>query len=585
MIVDEHAIKALFDRCLKAGEAAAKGPREQALLNEAFVHGKQTGSMVHRSGVSSYRADDWFDEEELPRVFVNKLMSLRMTWVALMNKSRISAVAYPASDDPEDTYRAESSNRAIRFMASEEDTASKVQTMVAYGCDHGTAALKIVFDAEDEKIRWSALSIFDFVIDPTPSFADAKWCIFERWMCAEEAEAEWESAGLTGAPPTKMRELGGVRVEDQTQCFELWHKPTRKYPRGCYAFFVGGRLVERTDFPYFKADESGKDQFTLPIFVFKVRNVRGSAYGGTNMSDCIPIQRTVNELNARLLSVQRKMSGVHAWLPKGTPEDWDPAVDSRLYYEEGKGGEKPMFLQNLEPSPLITTQRDYFEAQLPGLMALNERTTGDQTTSVSGVALETTIQLDADKNADASKSLENVVLNAIKFQLDLMGAFYTTPRKMRILDGDAIDVASFVGQDTIGVDVRLEVGSELDQRSDVRGAQAEAKMQAGLATSLDVQRAKDAPNVGFSRRVVQAMIRDFLAGVTIDPKPGVDFDIGVFDAELAKAKSRALADGNKADWVALHRLAEQVAAMDDGAEAAPKNDETATAGAPAEGPQ
>lgn len=560
MIVGEAELLTLMSRCVALGESAARAPRDQARLNEAFIQGRQTGSMVHRSGVTQYRPDDWFDEEELPRVFLNKLISLRMTWVALMNRSRISATAYPAGPAPEDRYRAEVSNRVIRFMSEEEDTASKVQTVVGYGCDHGTSALKVIYDPSEDKVRWSALSIFDFLIDPTPEYTDAKWCTFDHWISLEEAESHWEQAGLSGAPPTTSRDVAGVTRDDQVLARELWHLPCKKYPKGLYLYVVGGRVAEHDDYPYVKVDDSGHPQYTLPIFVFRVRNIRGSAYGGTNITDCIPVQRTVNEMNARLLSVQRKMSGVHVWLPRTAPPDWDPAIDSKLFYEEGHGGERPLFLEPPQPSALVTSQRDYWESQLPGLMALNDRTVGQQTSAVSGVALETTIQLDAEKNADASKSLERMVLNAIKFQLDLVGMFYTAPRKMLITGGDAIDVQSFSGQDTMGVDVRLEVGSELDQRSDVRAGKAEARQQAGLAAPLEVESARDDPAVAYSRRAARMVISQFLEGESVDLSPG-DILPAVLDREIMFAMAVAMRDGRQDDWAALHRLQEQAASL------------------------
>lgn len=552
----------LFARLKRVGVVTSAKHRELAVINEKAVHGDQFGSMAYKNGTRVTSNDDWYSngDEEIPRIVVNKLMNMRMVWVALLNKSRLSAAAFPSSDEPEDTYSAAVADKVIEHAVTEEDTAEKVHTLTGQCFDHGTSAFKVWFDVDEKKTRIGNASIFDYLIDNVADYREAKWVLFERWMDAEDAADEWSEAGIDGEPATGTQDTAtGEKVEGRVQCWELWQKPTRAFKRGLFAFIVGGEVVEQMDFPYVFEDDSGEEQFVLPIFIAKTRQVRGSAYGGTNLTDAVPLQRLVNELVSRELEVTRKTSGVHAWIPRDAPEDWDPAVDSVMHFDEGKGQAPPQFLQPPPVNPTFERQRTYFEEQIVDVIGINEVTAGDTTTARSGVAQEQIFELDQAKNADASKSIEQAVLAMFQMYLRLVAKFYDVGRKMKITGDGKSDIVMFDGADIQGVDVRLESSSELDKRNDVKRAATEGKMAAGTATQHDLDVASNAPSVGISKRVVQALIAQYLAGKTVDdPRPGVDFSIDVFHDEIDKAKAKALASGSKQDWVALHKLATEV---------------------------
>jgi hypothetical protein len=128
------------------------------------------------------------------------------------------------------------------------------------------------------------------------------------------------------------------------------------------------------------------------------------------------------------------------------------------------------------------------------------------------------------------------------------------------------------------VDVRLRLASEIDQRDDVKQQSVAEGLKTGLTQPGDLERAQKSPRLGFSKRLAEKLIAEYLdeegAGM-IDVKPD-DLDMNVFRDVIGKHKARALADGRKADWVALHNLAAQVDELDDDANEqvnAPASDE------------
>jgi len=113
MAATPDKIRTLFNTCLMRGQAQAKDSRAQAEINEAYVAGRQFGSIQHTPNTTIYKPDDWNDD--LPRITMNVCRGTMQVWAAYLSKARVSATAYPASDDPEDVYRAELANNLIEF--------------------------------------------------------------------------------------------------------------------------------------------------------------------------------------------------------------------------------------------------------------------------------------------------------------------------------------------------------------------------------------------------------------------------------------------------------------------------------------
>jgi hypothetical protein len=224
-----------------------------------------------------------------------------------------------------------------------------------------------------------------------------------------------------------------------------------------------------------------------------------------------------------------------------------------------------------EIHPALFQQRDYFVTAMNEVVGLNDVTVGTENRSISGRSRELIYQLDAQKNADALKSLDDMVLDAWRLTLALAQLFYTDDRLAQLTDRDRGSVAVFRGADIQGKNIRLQSGSELDHRADARvGAEAE-KLQQGLATPTDVARAGRTPGFGAAKRQARTFIAGFLAG------EDVDADMRLYDPEvlgdvIEREKVAAVREGRRADYrdlVHLQRfLGEQGAAED----AAPKPD-------------
>lgn len=570
--VDRAGIVKKMRDNLKRTEPYAKRYRDVAQVNERFCMGDQWGTTTWSAGGQTVIRDAWFDSEGVPRVYINHLNNLHLTWSSLLTYGRNSVMAVPATDEPEDTYRSRVAQRVVEYLTSELDTKNKVHQSVQFASQHGTAGLKIVYDANKDAVQWEPLTLFSYCIDPVADYHNAKWVIFERYLNLEEAEGLFERAQIQKSPTqAKYRNSAGDELEG-VQAYEYWQKPCKEYPEGFYGFVIDGELVEYMPFPYVFENDSDEPEYLLPLVLMKVRNVRDSAYGGTNLTDCVPLQRAHNEVNARILKIVRQTSNPQLIVPKELVESIDLTRSNVLAFDRNQteASREIRYTQPPEISKALYDLRDFYEAAMGKVIGLNEITAGTQTRSISGRAIDNIVQLDAQKNADASKSLEQMVIDAFRLTLALIQRFYTEPRKVKIAGADGADILMFSGADIQGVDIRLEPASELEQLDRVKGQDVAEKMQQGLASGTDMLRAQKSTSYGLSKRMAEDIIAAYLRGEDVDVKPA-DLNMGAFAEVIEKHRSRALSQGRKSDWLALGELLKIISDLESqAADAAPQ---------------
>lgn len=564
MLPTREKILERLHRCLTRGEVVAAMPRRIGRINEAFVQGDQWSTFTRKTVMD----DAWFDDEGVPRIYVNECQGLMTTWSALLNRDRKSAVADPASEQPEDIYTAEVTNRFIEYFTAEEETATKVHRAVQSAFENGTAGLKIWYDKDKRSIRWETLTIHTFIIDPVEDWRQAGWVIFENYYTEDEVAELWQANKLKSKPPmeteyvnTHGEKLWGVRG------LEVWHRPTRDFPKGFYACVIGNTVVERRAYPYVVPNDAGEDEYLLPLSMMKVRFVRGSAYGKTPMTDVVPLQRSLNEMVARIMKLVRIVTNPHLKLPQSMAESFDVATSNVI----GLGAKDKDVAGALgwtsvgEIHPALFQQRDYFVTAMNEVVGLNDVTVGTENRSISGRSRELIYQLDAQKNADALKSLDDMVLDAWRLTLALAQLFYTDERLAQLMETDASGTMLFRGSDIQGRNIRLQASSELDKRTDAKVQGELEKLQQGVGTTSDVARAGRTPAFGAAKRQTRQFIEAFLAGEDVDADMRL-YDPAVLGDLIERAKVAAIREGRRADFrdlVYLQRfLGEQAAAED-----------------------
>lgn len=554
--------KKVFDRLKRTGASVAAKYRSIAEVNESFYGGDQWSVLVADKGRVTINKNAWWDSEKVPRLAVNLYTGLLMTWSALLTSDSPIVKAVAASDEPMDTYRSAFAQKIIEYIENEVDSRGKIHDAVQLAGLGGIGGLKIVYLGAEDRIAWEAISVHDVLLDPnSQDWRDAGWVIFEDHISQEEAA---ELLGVDDEIPEEPYKNAANEELHGVERHELWMRPTRKYPRGLYACFVAGEPVEITEYPYVVADDSGVEQFLLPLALMTVRKQRGSVYGNTNFTDAVPLQRALNENVSRVQKILRTTSNIHLVMPEALATNFNPAESTLIAFpssEAGINGAKAItYTKPPEINPALFSQRDYLAQMMEQVVGLNAATAGTQTRSMSGRAIEHLVELDANRNADATRSMQTMVEEAMRLSLALIGLYYTEPRQAKITNGDAADVLAFSAADVQGVDIRLEPASEIDDLSASKEARALERMGQGAAGPGELAQAQNAPSYGTSRAIVEQMLQAFLAGQPLGEVPG-DLNFDAADEVVAKHRARALATQDMGLWIAVERFKRELEAM------------------------
>lgn len=537
-------IEQTFAKLKEKGEKIVERRRTIARVNESFYAGDQYVAMTVQNGVVGIDKNAWFDEEGVPRIAVNLFTGLLMTWSALITASAPTVKAKASGTGPEKQFRAAFGQKVIRFLQQELDTKSLFGKVVQLAAQGGTAGAKVVYDPDEDRIEACTLSVHDFILDPSnEDTRKARWVIFQDHIDMEEALELYQSDGVHGREPAEEPyknaagdDLMGVLRE------ELWMLPTKRFPRGLYACFVSGECVQECDNPISYMDDSGKERFMLPGVFMKVRENRASPYGTTNFTDAVGMQRSYNETVARVQLFIRKTSHPYLLMPAEVP-NFDAKKISALRFKSvhwqaataARWLETPAFPQH------VFAQRDFFEVKMEKVVGLNAVTTGTQTSAtMSGKLAEHLVELDQNRNADCTRSMQAMIVEFFKLSLTLMRRYYVSERQMAIADADEEDVISFSRADIVGIDVTLETASETENLEDVAAEKFALRQQQGLGQPGDANKLMQPQRVGLTKRVVEELWEAFKAGEEFVELPGtIDWD--VVDEFIEKIQSRTLA--------------------------------------------
>lgn len=550
----------LLHDLLGEGEKLAGGFRQVAEVNDHFVAGNQYGGVTFKDNQTVITKDQWFDDEDVPRVHVNILGNLVATVVSLLTKHRPCAVARaPTSEDPEDIYRVEVANGLIRYLSQELKTVEVLQQALRLAVTHGSGGVKVWFDAKTKQAAIAPVSLFNVTLDPNAdSAADSQTFIFHRWLRVGEAEKLIAAAGLSKKPKVQEYQTASGVTKRGVQAFELWLRPGAHddCPQGCYALIVDDVVVERTDYPLIVESEAGTE--SLPPLVWIVsRHVDECAYGRTPVTDCIPIQRTLNETFSRTLKYLRLNSSPKLWYPDGLAEGVDPYADAKIAFPMTEAGVAAANATKWLAGPPLPREafdlREFCIKQLHDIIGVAPLTAGTETRNVSGKALEEVEGLDQQKNSQTTRSLETAVLELYRILLAIVQRFYDDGRKLEIVGGSGAEMLLFRKADIMGKDIRLEPSSEFDLMQPKQEEVALERAEAGLGGEADVRAAARDPRHAYSRRLAERVVKQVLAGETVDLHPE-DVDPDAFKAVVAKHKHLAMLEGRKADYLTLGEL-------------------------------
>jgi hypothetical protein len=574
-----------LDELLAEGTALVDGFRKVAEVNDAFVAGNQYGGVTFKNNQTVITKDEWPDGEEVPRIHVNILGNLVSTVVSLLTKNRPCAISRPLNeDDVEAVYQGEVANTLIRYLSQELKTVEVIQKALKLAVTHGSGGIKVWMDAKTRKAVIAPVSLFNVTIDPAAeTVQESGWFIFHRWMKPADAQKLMPPNMAHRLPKDEEYTTASGVKKRGVRAYELWIRPgvDDDYPRGIYALVVDKVVVESTDYPFIVQTEGGEESLP-PLVWITAKMVEECIYGRTSVTDCVPLQRTLNETFARTLKLIRLSTSPKRIQPDQVGEGADMYRDAVITLPVTEAGVQAAKIMGWETPPPFPPQLaenvEWCIKQIHDIIGVAPLTAGTETRNVSGKALDIIEGLDEQKNSQTTRSIETAVLELYRILLALVQLFYEDGRKLQIVGGSRVEVLLFNKADVMGSDLRLEPSSEFDLMQPVQEQQALEKQNAGLTGVASVHAAARDPRTAFSRATAEKLVQQVLAGEDVDIEPG-DVDPESFKAVIAKHKHLAMLQGRKADYMALVEFEKFVT------ELGMQSDRAAPPQAPAEAPQ
>lgn len=478
------------DLCFELTELGKRSSSEfllKAERNELFTRGLQYQDITQRGG----RMSDIPWNDDVPQVVHNLLRNLVLTWCSRLLQDRPSAAAYPANADEKDIEAARAAQHLIEYFEFENNIDTMMYDIMKSACCSGMGGIKCYYDPEKDMVNWDIISIFDFYIDNVENPEDARWCVFKRFVDEHEALELLKRVGIKEVE-TETYTINDLETRNGVQVHELWYKPDARIPDGAYVLFVDGNVVEHMEYPYvfqnMENAEGGKLESFLPICLFKVGYIRGTAYGDTWMNDAVPIQRQINEIESVLTKLRRDTGAVKLMAPGSVIDAWQD-TNSMIKMDDPAKAAITKWLDPPRINPLLFEDRNRLEQRLYDIAGLNEMLTGAESaksgTSAKQVAYIS--ELDNMKHAGTARHIEKFLEQLWRMTLHLTRKYYVFPRMLRIVGpSNEISAMYFSGADIDGVDIRLEPRSGVERYSATKGENAIQRSQLGLEDPASV---------------------------------------------------------------------------------------------------
>jgi len=312
-----------------------------ATLNENFMEGRQwmernQSQFVFQSPMPSH----------IPRIHKNLLHNLALTWAARMTKDRPDIRAWPATADMRDIKAAEVANALLEYYKRDLRYDALVSKAAVFVQPHGSIGFRVMWDAAkgplvapptldgspsvpapQGDVVLDVVTVYNFWTSGEEDIERAQWCVFRSFISVDDARTLLLDVGVTDEPVTEAYsqvmdgglENGKPTTKKGVPTFEIWHKPTARFPKGWKATIVSNHVVELfNEYPY--------DHEELPLAIWKCDDMLDSQYGNTHFNDAVPLQRALNDTKSTINRLVRLQGDIRGLVSPEVADEMDTDV-------------------------------------------------------------------------------------------------------------------------------------------------------------------------------------------------------------------------------------------------------------------
>lgn len=456
-------------------------------LNCNFLAGNQFCDInVHRSTVEQYYpVYDYLEHE----VF-NQIAPIVETRIANLRKLDFLMTVLPATDDPEDSEKAQISTALLRRLQKTSDFEKRKDNILLWSELCGSSFILSWWnkDAGDlcgydpdgqplfsGDVEYGLLSPYEVYPESIfkESVADQRSIIIEQVMNADDIAEKYgvkikgreidtfsltpvDGAGGFGYEASVMS-LTNVKKSNCGMVVTYFERKSKLYPEGRLIIMIDDHIISYGPLPYNE----------IPLVAVKSKNAAGQFFGKSIISELIPLQRAYNGC----------MNSIHDYIKSLTIGGWiaeDGSVDLDEFEENGtapgsiltyrKGYNPPVPIGNASLPEAVTYECQKlksdmeYAAGVSQLMVIGATPTG----VTSGKAIESLRDIDSTRLSLVGENIRSAMLCLARIWLSIIKQHISGTRVLKIAGRNSVNnVVSFCADDINSFDVCFDTQNEL----------------------------------------------------------------------------------------------------------------------------
>lgn len=266
-----------------------------------------------------------------------------------------------------------------------------------------------------------------------------------------------------------------------------YEKPTNLHEKGRLIVIVKDWIVFNGDLP------GG----IMPIVSYKSKEVPGWFFGKSPIEALIPLQRSYNEIQNKIMDYVHVVVNAPMLTPVGSLDMSDMEslggiqAGDIVEYDAARG--KPEYMQTAPFSPLLTAQRDQLAQDMEYTAGVSQLMVyGSASSSASGTALNTRREIDMTRMSLTADNIRDGVIQTAKIWLKLNKAYSIGCRTVLIAgDDDMAGIVTWCADDINSYDVEFSAENELRHSRDQQREDFVNALQMGLFTDDNGMVSKD----------------------------------------------------------------------------------------------
>lgn len=247
-----------------------------------------------------------------------------------------------------------------------------------------------------------------------------------------------------------------VSREDCAAVIEYFENPSKMYPRGRLIIIVKDEIVYYGELP------AG----IMPIQVFKAKSQPGLFFGKSVIQDLIPLQRTYNAIENKIIDYIATVASNPFLVPQGSVDVDEIAQNgieagSIIEYNPERG--RPEIIDYPEPPSAMIAERSQISQDMEYTAGVSQLMVyGAAASSSSGKAIESRREIDQTRMSMTADNLRDGVIGMAKIWLRL-NKEYTTGYRVLLAAGndDISSVYTWCADDINSFDVEFSAENEL----------------------------------------------------------------------------------------------------------------------------